>query len=35
MGGEIKNNNYVGKKKGTYNIVGLKTISFRVDLKLF
>jgi hypothetical protein len=33
--GESKNNNYVGKKKETDTIVGLRAISFWVDLKLF
>ena len=32
---ETKDNNYVGKKKETHNIVGLGTISLGVDLKLF
>ncbi len=32
---EIICNNYVGKKGGTDNIVGLETISLGVDSKLF
>ena len=34
---EVKqeNNNYVGKKKETHNIVGLEGVGLRIDLKLF
>ena len=32
---EIKNNNFVGKKKETHNIVGLGAISLWINLKLF
>jgi len=31
---ETKDNNYVGKKWETHKIVGLRTISLGVDLKL-
>jgi hypothetical protein len=32
---ENKSNNFVGKKKETHNFVGLVTIRFRINLKLF
>ena len=32
---ETNNNNYVGKKKETHNIVGLGGVGFWIDLKLF
>ena len=35
MGVEIRNNNYVGKKKETHNIVGLGAIGLWIDLKFF
>ena len=34
MGGEIKNNNYVGKKRETHNNVGLRAIRLWIDSKL-
>ena len=35
MGEEIESNNFVGKKTETHKIVGLGTIRFWVNAKLF